>query len=386
MKPTDNPPAEPLAPGAHRPCILLVDDTPEFLAVLGELLAPHYRVLVANSGRRALAVAAADPRPDLILLDIEMPEMNGYEVFARLRAEERTRDIPVIFATARHAAEDEQHGLDMGASDYITKPFHANVVLARIRTQLALQEARNRLARQNEELAATGEALRRSIASLESFSYTVSHDLRAPLRAINGFASIVREDEAERLSPEGRENLRRIIENAERLDQLISDILAYSRAERARVERAEVDLGALAVDVVREMQEAWPGARVEIGPLPAVQADATMARQVLQNLVGNALKFSSRVAEPRVEVGAEEGPDGPVFFVRDNGAGFDPRYAERLFGMFQRLHGQAEFPGTGVGLAIVRRLVEHHGGTIRAESAPGAGATFRFTLPPPHAR
>lgn len=370
---------------ARRPTILAVDDTPEFLAALGEILAPHYRVLVANSGERALALLAAAQPPDLILLDIEMPGMDGYAVLAEIKRDARTREIPVVFATARDAAEDEQLGLELGAADYLAKPFNAKVALARIRTQLALREAHESLARQNALLLAKGQELRRSLESLEKFSYTVSHDLRAPLRAIHGYVGFVLEDECERLSPEGRDNLRRIAENAERMDILIRDILAYSRAERATATRSRVDMNGLVGDVARELRAAYPEAEVVVADLPPALADATMLRQVVANLLDNALKFSSKSARPRVEVTAAPSAAGVEYHVRDNGAGFDPRYADRLFGVFQRLHGQAEFPGTGVGLAIVKRLLEHHGGAIVAESSPGHGATFRFTLPPPPA-
>jgi PAS domain S-box-containing protein len=215
---------------------------------------------------------------------------------------------------------------------------------------------------------------------LESFSYTVSHDLRAPLRAINGFASLLDESEAERLSPEGRRLLDRIVSNTRRMSQLIDDILEYSRVGRAHLRLAPTDLTRLVHEVAGELHLAYPATEVVVRPLPRVNVDGTMMRQVFANLIGNALKFSARAADPRVEIGAHDGASGLEFYVRDNGAGFDMRYADKLFGMFQRMHGAAEFPGTGVGLAIVKRLVERHGGRIRAEAQPGAGATFFFTL------
>jgi signal transduction histidine kinase len=175
--------------------------------------------------------------------------------------------------------------------------------------------------------------------------------------------------------------LDRIVANSSKLGALIEEILEYSRAAQKPLHRAPVDLGKLARSIATEMAGDHPAARVDVAALPLVEGDATMLHQVLQNLVGNALKFSAGRSAPRVEVGCSREGDEDVFFVRDNGAGFDMRYADKLFGMFQRMHSESQFPGTGVGLAIVKRLIERHGGRIRAESAPEAGATFYFTVP-----
>jgi len=222
--------------------------------------------------------------------------------------------------------------------------------------------------------------LGRMIANLETFNYTISHDLRAPLRAINGFAAVLTTTESQRLSPEGGRLLDRIRSCSERMDRLLKDILEYSRVDRAEPLRSPVDLRRLVDEVVRDFASGYPDTQVVVGDLPTIQADATMMRQVFSNLIGNAYKFSGACAMPRVEIGATYGADQAEIFVRDNGAGFDMRYAGKLFKIFQRVHSDAEFPGTGVGLAIVKRLIEHHGGTVRAESTPGEGATFYFTL------
>ncbi len=222
--------------------------------------------------------------------------------------------------------------------------------------------------------------LERANRELEAFSYTVSHDLRAPLRAINGFAHLLIEGEGERLSEEGKRMFGRIVYNSNRLGDLIDDVLEYSRAGRVALVRTRVDLGRLARTVADELAETYPQAAIEIAALPEVEGDETMLHQVFSNLVGNALKFSVNAPQPRVDVGeiAQEGRR--VFFVRDNGVGFDMNYAGKLFGMFQRIHSEAQYPGTGVGLAIVHRLLERHGGQVWAESAPNRGATFFFTL------
>ncbi len=233
-----------------------------------------------------------------------------------------------------------------------------------------------------ELVAARTTALKQALDEQEAFSYSVSHDLRAPLRAINGFAAVLLQSERGALSDAGKSLLDRIARSAERMGQLIDDILEYSRSSRQEMAPRQVDLRKLAQEVAAELLPARPAVAIDIGPLPLVHGDPTMLAQVLQNLLGNALKFSANNTTPRVTVGFTNRADAQVFFVRDNGAGFDLKYASKLFGMFQRMHHESEFPGTGVGLAIVKRLIERHGGHIWAESEPGRGATFYFTLAP----
>ena len=227
--------------------------------------------------------------------------------------------------------------------------------------------------------------LDRAMKDLEAFAYSVSHDLRTPLRAISGFSQILLDAEREQLSEDGRRMLDRVVHNALHMAQLIDDILAYSRAGNKALEWCDVDTGRLARDVVEELRPAYPEVNVVIADLPGVRGDATMLRQIFTNLIGNALKFSNCMEHGRVELsGHREGGD-TVFVIRDNGVGFDMQYARKLFGMFQRMHSDSQFPGTGVGLAIVKRLVERHGGRIWADSEPGQGAVFSFTLPAVHA-
>jgi light-regulated signal transduction histidine kinase (bacteriophytochrome) len=204
--------------------------------------------------------------------------------------------------------------------------------------------------------------------------------LRAPLRALVGFAGIIQQDYAKVLDAGGREMLDRIVHNSLRMGEMIDDLLRLSRLGRAGLKLRPVDLNPLVAEMVRTGQAEHPKTHVDLAQLPAVTGDPGLLRQVFQNLLDNAFKFSAKVASPNVTIGVEPGPDGAVFFVRDNGAGFDMNYADKLFGVFQRMHQASEFPGTGVGLVIVKRIVERHGGRIWAESAPGQGATFRFTL------
>lgn len=220
---------------------------------------------------------------------------------------------------------------------------------------------------------------------LETFSYSVSHDLRAPLRAITGFSRILVEDHASALDPSARRLLAVIQENAGRMAQLIDDLLSFSRFSRQRLERLPVDMDGLVRTVVADLRQSVPGSGTDvvIDPLPSTHGDAPLIRQVWANLIGNAVKYSARRAAPRVDIGARSGPlpGGCAYFVRDNGVGFDMAHAGKLFGVFQRLHRQDEFEGTGVGLAIVQRIVHRHGGRVWAEAEPDRGATFFFTLP-----
>ncbi len=260
-------------------------------------------------------------------------------------------------------------------------------------TALRRSEAEQR--RLAEQLAELNRDLERRVADrtaelevanrhLEAFSYSVSHDLRAPLRAISGFSDILAEDFAERLGDEGRVHLDRVRTNASHMNDLIEGMLDLGRVIKADLRREAVDLSAIAEEVAQHLRMAEPArvATFVIEPDLLAEGDPVLLRVVVTNLIGNAWKFTSKRATARIEfacVGEENG--NPVFLVRDNGAGFDSRYAKKLFGVFQRLHRQDEFPGHGVGLATVERVISRHGGKTWAESRPDAGAKFFFTLP-----
>ncbi|MBE7460420.1 MAG: PAS domain S-box protein [Zoogloeaceae bacterium] len=225
--------------------------------------------------------------------------------------------------------------------------------------------------------------LEETVREMESFSYSISHDLRAPLRAIAGYAKIIDEDYAAQFDAEGRRLLERIAGGAVRMGELIDDLLDFARIGRAELKRAPIDMAGLAREVLAELPEAAGGRKLEvrIGAMPMASADRSLVRQVWSNLLSNALKYTRRCDAALIEAGGREERGEAHYFVRDNGAGFDMAYADKLFRVFQRLHRDADFEGTGVGLAIVARIVERHGGRVWAESAPGQGATFHFTLP-----
>jgi len=223
---------------------------------------------------------------------------------------------------------------------------------------------------------------------LESFSYSVSHDLRAPLRAVDGFAEIIQEDYADKLDAEAQRYLAVIRENSKRMGMLIDDLLAFSRLGRQSVTTAEVNVQSLVREVIDELlhSEALrtngkPAPRIDVGTLPEVRGDRALLRQVWSNLIENAVKYSSKTPQPHIEVGGAAGEEENLYFVRDNGVGFSMEYVEKLFGVFQRLHRADEFSGTGVGLAIVQRVVTRHGGRVWAEGKVNDGAVFSFALP-----
>jgi PAS domain S-box-containing protein len=220
-----------------------------------------------------------------------------------------------------------------------------------------------------------------AVTELEAFAYTVSHDLRAPLRAMDGFSRILLEEQAHLLDETATRQLARVRENAQQMGKLIDELLRFSRINRGPMERVKVDPGTIAkqvaIDLYAEGDRPLP---IRIEPMPVCRAEPTLLRQVYANLIGNALKFSRNVAVPEIVVGCNTEVKPPVYFVRDNGVGFDMRYAQRLFGVFQRLHRAEDYEGTGVGLATVQRIVKRHGGRIWAESELNLGTTFHFTL------
>ncbi|MCY1533997.1 Phytochrome-like protein cph1 [compost metagenome] len=222
--------------------------------------------------------------------------------------------------------------------------------------------------------------LERSMRDMEAISYSIAHDLRAPLRSVNGFAQVIAEEEADGLSENGRQMFERIARSSRNMGQMITDMLELLRVVQVELVPQPVPMAALACTVADALAPQVPNARIDVGHLPDALGDATLLRQVLSNLLDNALKYPRHQNGPVVSVGFDTGTG--AYFVRDNGMGFDMARADKLFGLFQRLHAGTDVPGMGVGLAIVARIIERHGGRIWAESAPDAGATFWWTLPP----
>src|SRR2546421_10925849 len=269
-----------------------------------------------------------------------------------------------------------------------------NHMLGRIEEQdRALRESKEglerRVADRTHELEERNESLRRNTAELlaantelDAFAYSVSHDLRAPLRSIDGFSQVLLEDYAQQLGEAGQDSLRRVRAATQRMGTLIDALLKLARVTRAEMRTELVDLSVMAREIAAELQRATPDRRVEFAIAQGLEArgDTRLLRVALENLLGNSWKYTAKQPKPRIEFASIEGNGDRAFLVRDNGAGFDMRYADKLFGVFQRLHSVSEFEGTGVGLATVRRIITRHGGRIWAEGAVDQGAPFYFTL------
>ena len=345
--------------------ILLVDDRAEDLMVLESVLADLGPQLVtARSGKEALRHLLSQDFA-VILLDAQMPIMDGYETARLIRERQRSRHTPIIFLTGVRTSDvNVFEGYSVGAVDYLFKPIVPEVLKFKVAVFVDLFKTRKEVEAAN--------------AELESFSYSVAHDLRAPLRGINAFAQILQEDCSASLDDNGKRCLERVLTGATRMEELIDDMLAFSRVARDAFVRSTIDMGALVREVVDEIKDRPVSVRV--GHLPPSQGDRAMVRQVLSNLVSNAFKFTKKKEQPLVEIGSLSRGDETVYFVRDNGAGFDMTYANQLFSLFRRLHTEDEYEGTGVGLAIVQRIVKRHGGQVWAEAKVGEGATVYFTL------
>jgi signal transduction histidine kinase len=343
-----------------------------------------------DTGDRAVATARTT-RPDLVLMDIRLRgAMDGVAAAALIG--EQT-DAPVVFLTAHSDTETLQRAKSASPYSYLIKPFRQDDLRCAIEVSLHRREVELRLREREREVERLNAELERRVMErtaeleaanreLEAFSYSVAHDLRAPLRGIDGFTQLALERHASSLDDETRAHLRRVRAAAQRMSRLIDDLLQLAHVVRSDFEREQVDLSALAAEIDVELRAAQPERKVDfvnqIGV--SVNGDPTLLRVTLYNLISNAWKFTASAANARIEFGARCDDDRQICFVRDNGVGFDMKYAGQLFGVFQRLHHVRDFPGNGIGLAIVQRAVQRHGGRAWAEAAPGEGATFWFSL------
>jgi two-component system NtrC family sensor kinase len=383
--------------------ILAVDDSMTYLSALSDALrSDGYDVSLARSGEEALDLLAVES-VDCILLDLMMPGLSGQDTCRRIKAAPSLRNVPLLMLTALDDRGAMIQGLSAGADDYVSKASEFDILKARVRAQIRRKqfEDENRSVRDEllrKELEATEaraardlaqaraglvEELQRANAELESFSYSVSHDLRAPLRSIDGFSQALLEDYSAVLGDKGRSYLTRVRGATRRMTELIDALLELSRVSRAELVRDRARLSEIATAVADELQRREPERQVTFAIRDGlvVEADSRLVRVVLDNLMGNAWKFTSKIPQARIEFDAELQNEELVYFVRDNGAGFNMAYAAKLFGPFQRLHKEADFPGTGIGLATVRRIVDRHGGRVWATGAVGQGATVSFTIP-----
>ena len=367
--------------------ILLVDDDATKRFALKTILAPLGEdVVEASSGADALRQLLRKEFA-VVLLDVRMPGMDGFETAQLIRQRPRSELTPIIFVTALNQGETSAgRGYELGAVDFVFAPVVPAILRAKVAVFVELYRAQQELRRYSTQLEHLVEerttALTAINRELEAFSYLVSNDLRAPLLAFDGLSEALLADYGGKLDDRAKDYLQRMRRASQRMGDVFDGLQSLFRVTGGDIHREKVDVSAMAAEIVEEMKASNPDRHVivTIQPELSVSGDVRLVRILLGNLISNAWKFTGKTPDAAIEVG-REGVDGESrLFVRDNGAGFDMINAHKLFGAFQRLHSQSEFPGMGIGLATVRRIVNRHGGRTWAEGAVGEGATFYFVL------
>ena len=408
-----------------QPKIMLVDDREDNLMSIESVLETDgYRFVKATSGRQVLKHLLTDFDFALILMDVQMPNLNGFETAALIYERERLRHIPIIFITANNYGEENLFkGYRAGAVDYIYKPVNPELLRVKVGVFVDLYRKNQRLIQQEQKLVAINRNLELEISErkaseekvtelnkqlleninrletankdLDLFAFMASHDLQAPLRKIRMFSDRLLASSENNFSKEGKLYLSRIQEVSKRMQDLINDILRFSKISVEKQSFEEVDLNSVIGEVLSEMEGAIreKNAQIELDRLPVLPASTVLMGPLFSNLISNALKYSKKNQTPRVRVRYEEGPvqsggsgkEQEVrygrIYIEDNGIGFDQKYAEQIFDMFRRLHSNAEYEGTGIGLALCKKIVEMHNGFISALGKPGEGSVFIISLP-----
>jgi signal transduction histidine kinase len=377
------------------PRLFIVDDEAGLTQALCSTLRLEGYATVGFTSAHAALEALPESRCDLLLVDLNMPEMVGIDM---LRAAQQIDPAIVgVVMTGEGSVARAVQAMQAGALDFIMKPFNLSTILPvvsralevrRLRVENLLLEQRVRehaaeLEASNQELETANKALAAANEELKAFNHSVSHDLRAPLRAVDGLSELLLSNFSAHLPAEAQRFLATMNLSVKRMQQLVDDLLRFSSLGNQALHLKRVDMITIVHSVLNDLRHEQQSREVEvrIGELPRTEGDPALLRQALTNLLSNAYKFTRHQEHPVIEVGARTEADGtPTFFVRDNGAGFDMARAQRLFGVFQRLHRSDEFEGTGVGLSMVQRIVDRHHGRIWAEAAVGRGATFYFTL------
>jgi light-regulated signal transduction histidine kinase (bacteriophytochrome) len=405
-----------------QPKIMIVDDREDNLLSMESVLEPDgYRIVKATSGRQVLKLLLSDFDFALILMDVQMPNLNGFETASLIYERDRLKHIPVIFITANNYGEENIFkGYRAGAVDYIYKPVNPELLRAKVAVFVDLYKKNQRLLAQEQKLVAVNRSLEleisdrkaseekikelnrqllENIARLETankdldlFAFMASHDLQAPLRKIRMFSDRLLAGTEDGLSKDGRLYLSRIQEVSKRMQDLINDILRFSKISVEKESFSEVDLNGVLQEVLSEMEGTIreKDAEIILEPLPLLPASTVLMGPLFSNLIGNSLKYSKSQRRPRIRVRYEQAvtrsgrePEALYgrIYIEDNGIGFDQKYAEQIFDMFRRLHPNAEYEGTGIGLALCKKIVEMHKGFISAIGRPGEGSVFIVSLP-----
>ncbi len=405
--------------------IMVVEDSNIEATMVKSLIKEHgYKVKVFGSGDEAFK-EAMENHPMLIISDVMMPGMDGYEFCEKLKSTPALNEIPVILLTSLQDPLDIIKGLQVGADNFITKPFEAKYLLSRVNYLLANRELRSAgntdmvleimfkgskyainserkqildlllsvyetsieqnkaLLEAQQQLQQSNEHLITANRDLEAFSYTISHDLRTPLNHISVSAQLIKQHHEEEFSEEDNSYLNTILTTIHSMTEMINDLLHFSRSGNINFLEKEVDLSQITQKVMEWIRQDDPSRKIHvtIEDNIIVKGDSSLLMVVMKNLMGNAWKYTSKTPHPEIHFGKMKKGEQTIIYVKDNGVGFNPYLAGNLFTAFVRLHAQDEFPGTGVGLATSRRIIDRHGGKIWAEAAVGKGATFFFTLP-----
>jgi signal transduction histidine kinase len=406
------------------PKILLVDDREDNLLAIETIFEPDgYRFVKANSGREALKILLREFDFALILMDVKMPNLNGFETASLIYERDKLKHIPIIFITANNFGDENLYrGYQAGAIDYIYKPIKPEVLRAKVSVLIDLYRKNRQLLAQEQRLVAINKSLEmeikerkaseekvkhlnrqllENIASLEQankdldrFAFMASHDLQEPLRKIRMFSDRLALRYNGLMDDDGKTNIQRIHKAAERMQNLITDILTFSKISVDAPNFVNCDMNALLDEVLVDLDEEVKAkhGKVSIDKLPVLSVNPSLMKPLFHNLIGNALKYSKKDIAPMVKITSEI--SGQVngkangesikycrIFIQDNGIGFDQKYAEEIFGMFKRLHHNSEFQGTGIGLALCKKIVEQHKGYISARSKLNEGSTFIISLP-----
>ena len=410
--------------GEREGYIMVVEDSKSQAMILKSLLKKHdYKVRHFEEGSSAFKAAMAEP-PILIISDILMPVMDGYELCEKVKSNKALKDIPIILLTTLQDSMDIIKGLQAGSDNFITKPFDPKYLLSRINYLLANRELRyqgtsdlvleimfngqkyainserkqildlllsvyENAIQQNHQLMEAQAALQRSNEhlismnrDLEAFSYTISHDLRTPLNHISMSAQLLSQHYMDKLDEAGASYVETIHSTTRSMAEMINDLLQFSRTGTINILPQPIDLSEMCRKVMEWIHQDDPQRKIEvkIDDNMHINADHSLLMVVVKNLLGNAWKYTSKTKNPSIRVGSLHKDGQTIFYVKDNGAGFDPNRALNLFTPFVRLHSQDEFIGTGVGLATAKRIIEKHGGKIWAEGETGKGASFFFTI------
>jgi signal transduction histidine kinase len=417
---------------------LIVEDNETSSKLLQAVLESEgFETFIANDGQEALKILESQS-VDCIVSDVMMPNIDGYRLIYKVRRDIRLKSIPFIMYTASSlSGEDEEFAMRLGVNKYVRKPGKAKEVVAAIRdvlnkengtldvtqtgstddrwvmekynsllvdkledkidelekTRHELHEALSKEKTAKSQLDLLNQHLEEKVAErtgqlvesnkeLEAFSYSVSHDLRTPLRSVSGYAKMLEEDYQSVIDDEGKRLLLLIRQSAATMGILVDDLLAFSRLGRKDIVKTRINMTEVVEEIIREIRKVIAhDAEIKILPLHPSQADRSLIKQVCVNLISNAIKYSSKRKSPSIVIGSEDKNDEIVYFVKDNGVGFDMTFVDKLFNVFQRLHSLKEFEGTGIGLALVNRIIQKHHGKVWAEGKENEGATFYFSLP-----